>query len=53
MNKSFSSTTHRANKSTGSSPSPVSIPSNGNKGKASPSSPAPLRGGCASCGKKR
>ena len=53
MNKSFSTTAHRAVKSTASSPSPKNIPSNGNRGTASPSKPAPLRQGCASCGKKR
>lgn len=53
MNKSFNSTPHRAVKSTGTSPSPKSIPSNGNRSAASPSKPAPLRQGCASCGKKR
>lgn len=54
MNKSFSTTVHRAVKSTGSSPSPVSIPSNGNRSTAPTARPAPLKtGGCASCGKKR
>ena len=54
MNKSFNTTPHRAVKSTGVSPSPKSIPSNGNRSAASPSKPAPLKtGGCASCGKKR
>ena len=53
MHKAFASTTHRATKSTGTSPSPTSIPNNGNRSAASPSKPAPLRQGCASCGKKR
>lgn len=54
MNKSFNTTVHRATKSTSSSPSPVNIPPNGNRGAASASKPAPLKtGGCASCGKKR
>jgi hypothetical protein len=53
VNKPFSSTSHRAVKSTGTSPSPKSIPTNGNRGMASPSKPAPLKQGCASCGKKR
>ena len=53
MNKSFSSTAHRAGKSISSSPSPVNIPSNGNRSAASTTKPAPLKTGCASCGKKR
>lgn len=53
MNKSFSTTVHRAVKSTASSPSPVNIPSNGNRGMAPTGKPAPLKTGCASCGKKR
>lgn len=53
MHKAFSTTTHRAMKSTSSSPSPVNIPSNGNRSMANASKPAPLRQGCASCGKKR
>ena len=54
MNKSFSTTVHRASKSIASSPSPVNIPTNGNRSAPNTSRPAPLKtGGCASCGKKR
>lgn len=53
MNKSFASTPHRAVKTIASTPSPKGIPGNSNKAKASPAKPAPLRSGCASCGKRR
>lgn len=52
MNRSFNSTPHRATKSSGNTAGKV-IGSNGNKGKAAASTPAPLTSRCASCGKNR
>lgn len=51
MNKAFSTTSHRAVKSSGPSKSKT-IGANGNKAKASPTKPAPLHSRCASCGRK-
>lgn len=51
MSKAFSSTPHRAVKSSGPTKTKV-IGKNGNTAKASPNKPAPLVSRCASCGRK-
>jgi hypothetical protein len=49
----FKNTPHHAMKSSGNNKANLTTPPNRNTMKASTSKPAPLKTGCASCGKKR